>query len=460
MGELDGTACADALAASRTAIVEAERDQVLLVAQWCDLHPGEGARPALPGTERSVAVGGDGTPLLREFASAELGLLLGLSTTAARSFMRDVLDLRHRHPRMWSAVAAGTARFFQARQVARAAHAAGLDREQALHLDARVAPYLDTLPWGRLMALVEATVIEADPEAAEQRRLAAEMERFVRTGRSTELGTKTIYARARAGDAIFFVAMCDRIAQILAQRDPTAASGVDADRRMDVLRSEAIGILAHPARALALLRQAEGDLDGPDPDSLRLPATLYVHIDAGDLARQHERAGAVRIEGVGPVTSEQAIDWLRHCHVTVRPVLDLTGNPSADGYEATGRIRETAILRHPFEVFPHGTLSSRAGDLDHTQPYQRPDAGGPPAQTCPDNLGPLSRLHHRLKTHGGWQCHQPRPGVFLWRSPHGHWAQVDGRGTTYLGRASPPASLSSAPVSPACAPASSPRSAR
>ncbi len=374
--------------------------------------------------------------------------------------MRDVLDLRHRHPRMWGAVVSGSARFFQARQVARAAHAAGLDREQALHLDARVAPYLDTLPWGRLMALVEGAVIEADPGAAEQRRLAAEMERFVRTGRSTEFGTKTIYARARAGDAIFFLAMCDRIAQILAQRDPTAASAVDADRRLDVLRSEAIGILAHPVKALALLRQAEGDADAPDPDSLRLPATLYVHVAADDVAHQRQRSGAVRVEGAGPVTTEQAVDWLRHCHVTVRPVLDLAGNPSADGYEATGRVRETTVLRHPFEVFPHGTLPSRCGDLDHTRPYRPPGTGGPPGPTCPDNLGPLSRLHHRLKTHGGWQCHQPRPGVFLWRSPHGHWARVDGLGTTYLGCGTPREIASSPPdVSPACAPASWPRSA-
>ena len=67
-------------------------------------------------------------------------------------------------------------------------------------------------------------------------------------------------------------------------------------------------------------------------------------------------------------------------------------------------------------------------------PYVPPDEGGPPGQTTPDNLGPLGRHHHRLKTHGGWRCAQPERGVYLWRSPHGHWACVDASGTHYLGR--------------------------
>jgi hypothetical protein len=69
--------------------------------------------------------------------------------------------------------------------------------------------------------------------------------------------------------------------------------------------------------------------------------------------------------------------------------------------------------------------------------YRRPDAGGPPGQTTVDNLAPLGRYHHRLKTHGGWHCVQPRPGVYRWRTPHGHWVQVDHTGTHPL-RRSPP----------------------
>jgi hypothetical protein len=470
VSELDGTGCADALADSHAAMVAAEVTQMRLVAHWCDLHSGDdiatdGER-ALPGRERMVTLGGDGTPRVREFPAAELGLLLGTTTTAAQWLMRDVLDLRHRHPRLYAAVEAGEVRFFQARQVARLTHQAALTREQARLVDDRMTPYLSQVPWGRMISLVEAAIIAADPEGAEQRRLAKEMERFVRTGRSSEYGTKTIYARARAGDAIFFMAMCDRIAQILALRGQTGTNGNEADGgafrgpdvSMDVLRSEAIGILANPTQALALLHWAEqqahetgeapedggspGVVDpsalpeAPSPAAVRPPATLYVHMSEESFLRQCR--GAVRVEDVGPITVEQAVEFLHHCHVTVRPLLDLNDSPAVDSYESSPRVREVIELRQPVEVFPWGTLSSRKADKDHTREYVSPDNGGPPGQTTPDNMGPLGRSHHRLKTHGGWRLTQPQPGVFLWRSPHGYGARVDASGTHALGRVAAP----------------------
>ena len=144
--------------------------------------------------------------------------------------------------------------------------------------------------------------------------------------------------------------------------------------------------------------------------------------------------GAVRVEGLGPVTVEQAVDLLRHCHVRVTPVVDLHASSTADGHEVTGRIREIVELRSPIEVFPFGTRSSRRADKDHITAYVPLDEGRPPGQTAPSNLGPLGRYHHRLKTFGGWRYLQVRPGVFCWRSPHGHWARVDATGTHHLGR--------------------------
>jgi hypothetical protein len=386
---LDAPGCADALAASRAAVVEAEIAQVRLVAHWCDLHSGTVATSrrgrVLPGRERSVRIGGDGSPRVREFAAGELGLLLDLTTTGARALMRDVLDLRHRHPRLWAAVEAGRVRFFQARHVVRATRAAGLSGAQA------------------------------------------EVARFVRTGRSNEYGTTTIYARARAGDAIFFYAMCDRIAQILKLQGSLEVAGLTgqdgvhpadaADLEMDVLRSLAVGILAVPARALALLAWAERhqpdlpqepdereepeeparpvpvvDLRDVPAEAFLPPATLYVHVSAETFQRQTR--GPVRVEDVGPVTVEQAVDLLRHCRVRVIPVVDLDDSPSVDGYEVTGRVREVVELRQPFEVFPWGTLSSRKADKDHITAYVPLGEGGPPGQTAlhrPSRLEPHFR---------------------------------------------------------------------
>ena len=52
-------------------------------------------------------------------------------------------------------------------------------------------------------------------------------------------------------------------------------------------------------------------------------------------------------------------------------------------------------------------------DLDHTTAWQH---GGP---TCPCNLAPLCRHHHKCKQKDGWMLEQPEPGVLVWRTPAG-----------------------------------------
>ncbi len=144
---------------------------------------------------------------------------------------------------------------------------AGLDRDQARWVDAVTTPYVGVLPWGRFRALVEAKIIEVDPAAAEARRRAAAMERFVRTGQSSEHGLKTLFVRANAGDVILFVAMADRIAQILYLRGDHAPA--------DVRRSKAVGIMATPARALRLLEEVENTPIWAPPDDLTDPGRRH-----------------------------------------------------------------------------------------------------------------------------------------------------------------------------------------
>ena len=58
----------------------------------------------LPGVERLIGFGGDGTPEVAEFAPAELGAALGVSDTSAAMLIGDGLDLRHRLPRLWARI--------------------------------------------------------------------------------------------------------------------------------------------------------------------------------------------------------------------------------------------------------------------------------------------------------------------------------------------------------------------
>ncbi|HET6627256.1 MAG TPA: hypothetical protein VFG63_12780 [Nocardioidaceae bacterium] len=500
--ELDQAGVLAALASNRVARLEAEARELVLAVAWADLHnpdadlAGRGLEGVvLPGTEGVVRHGADGTPPVLEFAAAEFASVNGMHPAAGENLIGDGLDLRHRHPGSWAGVCAGMVRAWQARKVTHLTATAGLSRDQARWVDAQVVAYYNALPWVRFVKLVEAKIIEADPAAARERERAAALEQFVRTGQCNEYGLKTVVAKAAAGDVIFFVAMCDRIAAVLLQNGDTDP--------VDVRRAKAVGILATPTRAQRLLDdaatldsddssddaddaadgsgdtdaedsdEAEGvddpgsvgeqdvhpsqnDADDPtpqthpcptcagdgvvagDPSLFRRPArvdpgkllpaaTLYVHLSQAGF--EAGTGGVARVEGVGPVTVEQACAFLAHTHVTIRPVLDVAGQVPVDGYETPAELREALQLRNPACVFPWATNTGRRKDGDHTIPYLSPDKGGPPGQTSAANLGLLARFAHRLKTHGRWRLRQPRPGVFFWRSPHGYYYTVDHTGT-------------------------------
>jgi len=455
---LDGRdAAAAAITAHRVEHLRVGAERLQLAAHWCDLHPAGQDTIGLPGRPRARRAGAEGTPEVDEFAAEELGCLLGVHPQAAHNLIADAVNLRHRHPVLWARVCAGEVTDWVAVTTARLVAAAGLTLAQARWVDRVTAGYVTSLPIGRYLSLVEARIITADPDAAERRREAAALDRFVRTGQSTEHGIKTLVARATAGEIIYLVAVVDRIAQILAQQgDPDSA---------DVRRSKALGILATPARALRLLAWAETEteqdqphdpapveesrhdpaanaelaeaLAGIDPKKLLPQATVYVHVSADAVAAGLGVAGlgvtglgVTRVEDVGPVTLAALRDLLGHSHVTLRPVLDLAGGMPVDCYQTPDRIREIVGLRSPHTIFPWSSRGSRRADIDHNQPY-RPGIRG---QTHPDNLAPLTRRQHRLKTHApGWRHHRLAPDAWLWRTPTGHWLRVDNTGTHHLG---------------------------
>jgi len=468
--ELDASATLAAAEANEHTLIIAETRRLQIAAHWADLHSGGAlteSRP--PGAEHPVRLGGDGTPTVGDFASSELGCVLRISDGAADRLIGDALDLRHRLPKIWMAALAGQVPAYQARRIAVATR--HLSVEQAGWVDAQLAPSLGAVSWGRLETLLEAKIIEADPVGAEQRAVLAAQERFVRLGRTSEHGLKLIIARATAGDAIWFKATIDRIAEILAQRGDTDS--------VEVRRSKAIGILAQPAQALQLLCEHQHDeWDGPaeptaaaeaaetkhdaepaeaadteqdaepdvvadhqslrlapppfNPDRARPRAVVYVHLSSEALAGG---SGVARIEEVGPVLLGRLRSVLGdRCMISLRPVIDLpAGHAPVDSYEIPARLREQLQLRYPADVFPYAAAVSRRIDVDHTVRYLSPDRGGPPGQTRIGNLGPHVRRHHRCKTHGGWQVRQPEPGIWLWRLPHRRIYLVNASGTHPLG---------------------------
>jgi hypothetical protein len=271
--ELDASGTLAAAEANEHTLITAETRRLQIAAHWADLHPGDAVTGSrLPGAEHPVRLGGDGTPTVADFAPAELGCVLRMSDGSAARLIGDALDLRHRLRLIWAAALAGQVPAYQARRIAAATR--HLTADQAGWVDEQLAPSLGAVSWGRLQTLLEATIIDADPVGAEQQAAAAASERFVRLGRNSEHGLKLIIARATAGDAIWFKATIDRIADILTQQGDTDL--------VEVRRSKAIGILAQPAHALQLLCMHQHD----DWDGLTEPA-----VDAEEPTGDQEEAG-------------------------------------------------------------------------------------------------------------------------------------------------------------------------
>jgi hypothetical protein len=423
---LDADAVLAAAEDNERAARAADGQRLQIAVAWADLHGVLDQRPGgavLPGADRLVRLGGDGTPEVSEFAPAELGAVMGVSADSAAALIGDALDLRHRLPLLWARVLSGDVRAWVAWRVAQICRP-GSARAAAV-VDARVAPFAHSLPIGRLERVAEAAMIDADPEAAEQTADAVRETQGVWLASDTAAGCRDILIRTDAASATQFDDAVGRVADALAQL------GDDAYR--DVRRAKAVGVLASPQAALDLCDDAAADSAEPGrahgrrSTRTRPKAVLYVHLTDDAL---RAKSGVARVEGIGPVVAGRAREWLGRCDVAVKPVLDLAGVAPVDGYEVPDAMREALVMRTPADVFPYSGCTSRRMDLDHTEPYRAPDDGGPPGQTSLRNLGPMTRRHHRVKTHAGWAVRQISDGVYLCRSPNGRHFLVDQTGTT------------------------------
>ena len=433
----------------RTAENQAAADQLVLAAQWADLHPPESIHDAaaftVAGCEHEEPIAGVGAPLVAEFCLAELGTVLGVSTTAAKKLVGHALELRHRLPRLWAQVHAGRVPAWRARSVAEVTiHSTpALTREAAAFVDAQVAAVAGRIGAAQLDRLVAETIkrfdlAEADPAADPEDGYLHVDPRHV-TIHDDDVhfaGTMRLEAELDITDAI-------DVDRAVAHGAATQAA-LGSTESLAVRRAKALGDLARTQTAL--------DLAGVGADPQRLPAArevvLHAHFDAhfddSTVGEQTVFGPTGRLEeGQRLVLLDQVRDWCSDSRtkITVKPVIDLNTNLSTPAYVVPDRIREQVVLRDRTCVFPWCTRPARGCDIDHVIPHD-PDAdaeGRPqPGLTQTDNLAALCRFHHRLKTHTSWRYRTTEPGVFEWTSPHGHHYRRDRTGTIAVDQGGPP----------------------
>jgi hypothetical protein len=134
------------------------------------------------------------------------------------------------------------------------------------------------------------------------------------------------------------------------------------------------------------------------------------------------------------VTHQFVHEHLNPMHAyRLQPVIDLAAMAPADAYEIPDRHRAAVRLRTPADCFPFASATCTAVDVDHTDAYRCAPGTETEAQRAEqsrlENYGPLSRFHHRIKTHGHWTRRQPFSGIYLWRDPHGQVYLVDHTGS-------------------------------
>jgi hypothetical protein len=157
------------------------------------------------------------------------------------------------------------------------------------------------------------------------------------------------------------------------------------------------------------------------------PAVVQVTVGLDTLLRLDEQPG--ELTGYGPITAYTArmlaaqddAVWRR---LLTAPESGLVVKTDPQAYRPTAEVRRQVSARDGHCGFPGCAMPAARTDLDHVIAFnhRHPERGGP---TTAENLQPLCRHHHQLKTHGGWSVHQNETPVTTtptttWTAPSGH----------------------------------------
>ncbi len=428
MTSTTGLDTATVLAAARRLRTQAEQAEVGVMRQaleWCRIHQVVDEDDAATWGNTPLPLAGPGAPMVGEFCIAEFGTALRVSTDSARSLLAHALELGHRLPRIWARVQDGDLPVWRARRIAE--QTIPLTAEAAEYVDTQLAPFAPKTGPAATERLVNEAIGRFMPETAAELARESADGRYVRVEHDqlTFTGTSSLYASIDLADAI-------DLEQAL-QTGAETLKALGSDDSLDVRRAITLGDLARGTTTLPLdtpaLSVVEEVAQQPSRNPRRSPRrrdlTIYLHLSPDcDLVRVENAGGHL-------ITKEQLALWTGtgDANVTIKPIIDLNKPISTSAYEIPSSLREQVILRDGVCAFPYCTRPARSCDLDHITPY---DPDGPPDQTSSDNLAPLCRRHHRLKTLADWTYTRIEPGLYLWRSPHGYAYLTDQQGTQEL----------------------------
>ncbi|MDA3638050.1 HNH endonuclease signature motif containing protein [Mycobacterium xenopi] len=342
-------------------------------------------------------------------ATAEIAAAMNLSPTAASYMVSYAQALDVRLPKIAALLAEGrtdwrTVRLIISRTdlVTDGDLIAKLDES----LSARIVKWHG---WSkqRIVNAVDAAVRVMDPDAARERRVAAEQDRHISVT-AQDNGMAEVHGTVAAAAAAAFDRRLSQLAKQVCPADP---------RTLDQRRADALAALTE-GRRLACCCGKSGcpnktaNTEGRDMGG----AQVVVNVVASEQTVYGDSAQPGYLEGYGVIDAEQvrelaAAASVRLADFRVTPTEAVRYQPSA-ALERAIRCRDLTCR------FPGCSRPAMVCDIDHTIPFNHsdPKAGG---LTVPSNLKCLCRQHHRLKTFGGWRDAQLADGTVVWTSPTG-----------------------------------------
>jgi Domain of unknown function (DUF222) len=342
-------------------------------------------------------------------AGVEAACALRICERTAQNQVAEAVALTRLFPEALEQLAAGDVQHTQVRALIEAT--GPLDGETARKVQDLVLPRMPEQNPAATRKALSRAVIKADPAGAEARRERAAAERRVAHYPESD-GMSTVAATLPAQQAVHAMNAIDAHARATRKQNPDDTRTLDQARADSFYHLVTGNTTARPAAAVHV--------------TVPLDTLLGLDREPGDLT------------GYGPITAQAARELAAHQDSTWQRLLTApdTGTvvkTDPTTYRPTAEVRRHVSARDGHCTFPTCTMPAAKTDLDHVVPFnhKRPDQGGP---TTADNLHPLCRYHHRLKTHAGWTVHRnetnptttntntnttPTPTTTTWTSPSG-----------------------------------------
>ena len=319
---------------------------------------------------------------------------MNLSPVAASYLVSHAEALDVRLPKMAALLANGQTDWRTVRLIITRTDLVNDDKVMAKLDDSLAARIANWHGWSkqRIVNAVDAAVRVADPDAARERRIAADGDRYIGIT-ALDNGMADVSGKVAAAAAAAFDRRLSQLAKQVCTADPRTFDHRRADALAALTEGRrlacACGLAECPSRVDAL-----GSEDGPAATQV----VVTVVASEQTIAGQSDLPGY--LEGYGVIDAEQVRELA--ATASLRLADPQTSAAAALRYQPSAALERAVRCRDLTCRFPGCSRPATHCDLDHTIPFNQdnPALGG---ATLANNLKCLCRQHHRLKTFGdGW----------------------------------------------------------